>query len=105
LNSCISRSTLFCAFGLYFRPRLEDFFFDEVELDLLRDELAFFDVLPEDFERDVPRWEPPEEPREELRLEERLPALLLRVPREVDDEPDRLRDEVFLRAVAMNLAS
>ena len=52
LNSCISRSTLFCAFGLYFRP--EDFFFDELvfladeerdlperddELDLLLDEL------------------------------------------------------------------
>ena len=61
LNSCISRSTLFCAFGPYFRPRLEDFFDDELwdrlepllcrelddELDLLRDELFLCDVAIE----------------------------------------------------------
>jgi hypothetical protein len=57
LNSCISRSTLFCALGLYLRPLLDDFFFDDElrgerddvlprffaddELDLLRDELFF----------------------------------------------------------------
>jgi len=43
LNSCISRSTLFCALGPYLRPRLDDFFellpLEDFERDLLRDEL------------------------------------------------------------------
>lgn len=78
LNSCISRSTLFCALGPYFRPRLDDFLLDE----------------PEDFER------------EELRCE-RDDLLALFFPddacdlRDRDDELDLLRDELFLRAVAM----
>ena len=82
LNSCISRSTLFCALEPYFRPRL-DFFFDE---------------LPEAFEREELRCEP-----------EDLLALFFteeeRGLRERDEELDLLRDELFLRAVAMNLAS
>lgn len=84
LNSCISRSTLFCALGLYLRPRLDDFFLDE---------------LPEDFEPDGLRWE---------RLE-----LLFFADAELRGERDDLlplffaaaldllRDELFLRAVGM----
>jgi len=45
LNPCISRSTLFCALGPYFLPRL-DFFFDELrERDELRCE-RLEDLLP-----------------------------------------------------------
>ena len=44
LNSCISRSTLFWALGLYLRPRLEDFFRDE-PLELLF--LAVVELLRE----------------------------------------------------------
>jgi hypothetical protein len=79
LNSCISRSTLFCAFGPYFRPRLDDFFFEE---------------LPEDLER------------VELRCERDDLAPLFFAAEERDfrdreDELDLLRDELFLRAVAI----
>ena len=53
LNSCISRSTLFCAFGLYFRP--EDFFFDEL-------------VFLADEERDLPERDELDLPLDELFL-------------------------------------
>lgn len=79
LNSCISRSTLFCALGPYLRPRLDDFLLDE---------------LREDFARDELRWE-----RDDL--------LALFFPddecdlRGRDDELDLRLDELFWRAVAM----
>jgi hypothetical protein len=80
LNSCISRSTLFCALGPYFRP-LDDFLFD--------------DELPEDLDRDELRCEP----------DGLLPLFLAEGECDLcdrDDELDLLRDELFLRAVAMN---
>lgn len=104
LNSCISRSTLFCALGPYFRPRLEGFFFDEDEVLERRDLL---EVFPEDFERDVPRCERLELLLEDEEEEPRLRELLLRLPLLLrdPDELDLLRDELFLRAVAIVLAS
>lgn len=100
LNSCISFSTFFCALGPYFRPRLEDFFADE-----LLERRDLLEELPEDLERDVPRWE-----RLELRFEEdddepRLLDLLLRFLLRDPEELDLPRDELFLRAVAIGLAS
>jgi hypothetical protein len=60
------------------------------------------DELPDDLEREVPRWELLEllldEEDDFPRLLERLLPLLLRDP---EDEPDLLRDELFLRAVAI----
>lgn len=77
LNSCISRSTLFCALGPYFRPPL-DFFFDE----------------PDDFDLEELRCDP-----------EDLLALFFAEDefdlRDREEELDLLRDELFLRAVAM----
>jgi len=80
LNSCISRSTLFCALGPYFRP-LDDFLCD--------------DELPEDFDRDVLRCE----------LADLRPLFFADDECDLcgrDDELDLLRDELFLCAVAMN---
>lgn len=96
LNSCISFSTFFCAFGPYLRPLLEDFFFAE---------------LPEDFEREELRCEPVELlfADAELRWErdDLLPlffADFFVADRDLpvrDDEPDLLRDELFFRAIAI----
>jgi hypothetical protein len=83
--------------GPYFRPRLEDF----LEEDELFDRLDFFAALPDDFVRDVPRWERPElllEEEAEPRPLEPLLRLLLRDP---EDELDLLREELFFRAVAI----
>lgn len=76
LNSCISRSTLFCALGPYLRPLLDFFLLEDFDRDELRCERD--DLLALFFADD------------ECDLRER------------DDEPDLLRDELFLRAVAMN---
>ena len=80
LNSCISVSTCFCAFGLYFRPLLEEDFFAE---ELRRLELFF----------DVPRWAR----LELLLLDDRLPPVddLLRLELRPEDE------DFDLRAVAI----
>lgn len=81
LNSCISCSTFFCAFGPYLRPLLDDFFFDE---------------LPELLERNELRWEPDD-----------LLPLFFAADRDLperDDELDLLRDELFFRAVAIGFS-
>ena len=89
LNSCISRSTLFCAFGPYLRPRLDDFLLDDFLPD---DELERCDLLDEPLE---------ERDRDELRCERLEDDLLPPLLCDREDELDLLRDELFLRAVAI----